>query len=120
MEIWICNKKREICRVKYKYCNCFPEYTNFRDDLIEYKCLCCSTFYQQKFEEKFKERFLNTYKFSNRDNKFMLLLRKGLYPYEYMHDQENLNKVSLSEKEDFYSHLNMEGSTDADYVHANF
>ena len=25
--------------VKYKYCDCFLEYTNFRDNLIEYKCL---------------------------------------------------------------------------------
>ena len=28
-----------ICRIKYKYCDCFLEYTNFKDDLIEYKCL---------------------------------------------------------------------------------
>ena len=26
---------------------------------------------------------------------------------------------SLPEKEDFYSHLNMEDTTDADYTHAN-
>ena len=29
--------------------------------------------------------FINTYKFSNHDiNKFISLLRKGVYPYEYM------------------------------------
>ena len=33
------------------------EYTNFKDDLILYKCLCCSKNYQQKFDEKLKERF---------------------------------------------------------------
>ena len=33
------------------------------------------------FNEKLKERFFNTYKFSNHDNnKFILLLRKGVYP----------------------------------------
>ena len=35
------NKKCETCRIKYKYCNFFPEYTNFEDDLIQYKCLSC-------------------------------------------------------------------------------
>ena len=32
-----------------------------------------------------KEQFLNTYKYSNHDdNKFILLLRKSIYCYEYM------------------------------------
>ena len=26
------------CGIKYKYCNCFQEYTDFKDSLIEYKC----------------------------------------------------------------------------------
>ena len=29
------DKKCENCRIKYKYCDCFLEYTNFKDDLIE-------------------------------------------------------------------------------------
>ena len=49
------DKKCETCRVRYKYCNCFLEYINFKDDLIEYKCLCCNKNYQQKFVEKLKE-----------------------------------------------------------------
>ena len=75
--------------------------------------------YQHKFNEKLKEQFLNTYKFSNHDNnKFILLLWKGVYPFEYIDDWEKFNETSLLEKEEFYSHLNMEGITDADYVHA--
>ena len=31
---------------------------------------------------------------------------------------EKFNETSLPEKEDFYSHLNMEDITDADYVYA--
>ena len=27
------------------------EYTNFKDDLIEYKCLCCNTSYQHEFDK---------------------------------------------------------------------
>ena len=69
--------------------------------------------------KKLKERFFNTYKFSNHDiNKFILLLQKGVYPYEYMDDWEKFNEASLPEKEDFYSHLNIEDITDADYTHA--
>ena len=62
--------------------------------------------YQQKFDEKLMERFFNTHKFSNHD-KFLLLFRKGVYPYEYIDDGEKFNETSLPEKEDFYSHLNM-------------
>ena len=78
------DKKCETCGIKYKYCDCFIEYKNFKDDLIECKWLCCNKNYQSKFDEKLKERFFNTYNFSKHDsNKFVLLLRKGLYPYEY-------------------------------------
>ena len=59
-------KKCETDRIKYQYCNCFIEQTNVKDDLIEYKCLCCNKNYQHKFDEKLKERFINTNKFSNR------------------------------------------------------
>ena len=71
------DKTYETCGTKCKYCDCFLEYPNFKDDLIKYKCLCCSKYYQQKFAEKFaeNERFFNTYKFSNQgNNKFILLL----------------------------------------------
>ena len=50
-------KKYETFRTKYKYCDCFLEYTNFKYDLLECKCLCCNKNYQQKFDEKLKERF---------------------------------------------------------------
>ena len=29
------DKRFETCRIKYKYCNCFLKYTEFRDDLIK-------------------------------------------------------------------------------------
>ena len=65
------------------------------------------------------EKFPNTYKFWNRDlNKFFLLLRKGVYPYEYMDSWERFNETELPDKESFYSELNKEGITDEDYVHA--
>ena len=53
-------KKCETCRIKYKYYNCFLEYTSFKDDLKEYKYLCSNKSYQRKFNEKLKEWFFNT------------------------------------------------------------
>ena len=32
-------KKCKTCGIKYKYCDCFLENINFKDDLIEYICL---------------------------------------------------------------------------------
>ena len=51
------------------------------------------------------------------NNKFILLLRKGIYPYEYMDEWERFNETLL-EKEDLYSHLNTKDIIDADYAHA--
>ena len=59
------------------------------------------------------------HKFCNKDlNKFSVLLRKGVYPYEYMDSWEKFNETELPDKESFYSELNKEGITDEDYVHA--
>ena len=72
------------------------------------KFLRCNKYYQQKFDEKLKERVFNTCKFSKyANNKLTLLLRKSVYPYEYMDDWEKFNEASLPEKKDLYSHLNM-------------
>ena len=46
------------------------------------------------------------------------MLGKGFYPYKYMDDWKKSNETSLPEKEDFYSHLNIEDITGADYAQA--
>ena len=70
-----------------------------------------------KIDEELEKRFINTSKFSNNNiNKFILLLRKAVYPHDYMEEQEKSNDTSLSEKEEFYSNLNIEYITDADYM----
>ena len=48
------DKKCEMCTIKYTYCYYFLEYTNMKDDLIEYKCLCCNKNDEHKFIEKLK------------------------------------------------------------------
>ena len=39
------DKKCGTCGIKFKYCEFFVEYINLKDDLIEYKCLCCNKNY---------------------------------------------------------------------------
>ena len=65
------------------------------------------------------EKFANTDQLCHKDhNKFALLLRKGIYPYEYMDSWKRFKEESLPDKESFYSELNNEHITDEDYAHA--
>ena len=40
-------------------------------------------------------------------SKFILLLRKGIYPYEYMDSWKRFDETSLPDKDVFYRSLNM-------------
>ena len=48
------DQKCETCRIKYRYCDCFLECTNFKGDLIKHKWLICNKNCQIKFDEKLK------------------------------------------------------------------
>ena len=52
------------------------------------------------------------------ENKRRLLLKKGIYPYEYMDSFERFGETELPEKEKFYSSLSGKGITDEEYAHA--
>ena len=47
-----------------------------------------------------------------------LLLRKGVYPYEYMNSFERFNETKLPNRSEFYSTLKREHITDEDFEHA--
>ena len=51
-----------------------------------YKCLSCNKNYSEIIDGHLKNRFKNTFKFSNNISEFILLLRKDVYPYEFMGD----------------------------------
>ena len=113
------NLAEGIHKVKCKDCDCFLEYESVKDNLVKYNCLFCNKDYSNKFDEKLKKRFKKTFKFSHNDiNRFILLLRKVVYPYEYMDDWEKFIETTLPEKEEFYSNLNIENIADAYYMHA--
>ena len=67
--------------------------------MIKHKCLSCNKEYSKRLNEELKKIIKNTFKFSNNDiNKFILLLRKSVYPYEYLDDSEKFNEATLPEK----------------------
>ena len=47
-----------------------------------------------------------------------MLLRKGVYPYQYMDSWEGFNETTLPNKKTFYSKLYLEDITDEDYIYA--
>ena len=55
----------------------------------------CNKDYSNKIDEELKKRVKNTFKFSNNNiNKFILLLRKGVYPYEQKDEWEKFNETT--------------------------
>ena len=51
-------------------------------------------------------------------NQLSLLLRQGVYPYDYAGCLKKLDKTGLPQKDAFYSKLAGEGIRDEDYQHA--
>ena len=114
----IVNLTEGIHKIKCKDCGCFFEYESVKDNLIKYQCLSYNKNYSNKLDEELKNKFKNTFKFSNNAiNKFILLLRKGVYPYENIDDWEKFNETTLPEKEEFYNNLNIEDITNVDCMH---
>ena len=113
------NPAEGILKIKCKDGDFFLEYQSVKDNLIKQKWLSCNKDYSNKFNEKLKKRFKNTFRFSDNDiNKFTLIQRKRVYLYECMDDWEKNNELTLFEKEEFYSNLNMDDITGIDYMHA--
>ena len=100
-------------------CKSCLDYIMFKDDKLIFSCFECKKNYKKEFNKELIKRFANIYEFCNKDiNKSILLLRKGVYPYEHMDSWERFDETSLPDKEAFYSSLNMEDITDADHRHS--
>ena len=108
----------EAYRIKYKYCDCFLEYTIFQDNLREYKCVVTKII-NASLTKSYKSDFLiNTNFLTATIISLFSLLLKDVYPYKYLDYGEKLNETSLPENEDFYIHLNIEDITDPNCLHA--
>ena len=82
-----------------------------------YRCLECKDISYKPIQPLI-DRFPNTYRLSNNKNeKFVLFLRKGVYPYEYIDDWKKFSETELPSKEKCYSDLNMKSISDKDYEH---
>ena len=83
-------------------CKSYLDYMSIKDDQLIFRCFDCKKKYKKAFNKELFKRFANIYEICNRNiNKFTLLLRKRVYPYEYLDSWERFHEVLLPKKEDF-------------------
>ena len=93
-------------------------FVGLKNNRLIYRCKECKEEWKRQIEGLI-QKFSSIYQFCNGNlNKFVLLLRKGVYPHEYMDSWEKFDEIALPPKEDFYSNLNLEDISDEDYAHA--
>ena len=97
-------KEREKISINCKYVSC-------KNNTLIYKCKRCNN-KSYKSVDALKEKFPNTYRLCNNDISKFILLKKGVYPYEYMDSWETIDETELSNKESFYRELSKEDITD--------
>ena len=99
-------------------CKSCLDYMTTKDEQLIFSCFSSKRNYEKNFNKDLIKRFANTYEFCNGDlTKFILLLRKCVYPYEYMDSWQRFDETSLPDKKAFYRNLHMEDITDVDYRH---
>ena len=83
------------------------DFIELKNNRLNYKCKECGKRCFKSINGLIK-KFPIVYQFCKDDlNKFVLLLRKSVYPYEYMDNWERFNEKSLPDKNAFHSKLNL-------------
>ena len=68
----------------YTDCKSYIDYMSIKDDQLNFRCFDCKKNYKKDVNKELIKRFGNIYEYCNKNiNKFILILRKGAYPYEY-------------------------------------
>ena len=104
-----CNECGESCEI-----------THIDEDYVAHgKCKNCYSGYSKC--QLNKDSILNDFgnlRVEHNDEQFRLLLRKGVYQYEYMSSWDKFEETKLPPKEAFHSNLNMSDIRKYDYEHA--
>ena len=75
-------------------CKSCLDYMTTKDEQLIFKCSSCKENYEKDLNKELIKRFPNTSRVCNKNlNKFILLLRKGVYPYEYMDNWERFDET---------------------------
>ena len=104
-----CNSENERKRqIKIKY----------NDKSVHTRCKTCKKRSKQPINP-LKDKFPSIYQLAkgNMDT-FIFLLKKGVYPYEYMDSWKKCDETELPSIDKFYSNLNLEDIDKDDYKHA--
>ena len=93
-------------------------FVGLNNNQLIYKCKECKGEWKRPLN-KLIESFPSIYQLCNgKLNKFVMLLTKGVYPYEYMDSWEKFDEAALPPTKDFYSNFNLEDISDEDNAHA--
>ena len=94
----VCKSCIEKIKISSEYC-----FVGLKNNRLIYICKECKEEWKRPINELIKN-FPSVYQFCNGElNKFVMLLRKGVYPYEYMDSWEKFDDTALRPKEAFYS-----------------
>ena len=108
----------ELSKNDCKKCKSKYDFIKLKNNALICKCKKCDS-KSYKSINHLIERFPNTYRLcSNDSNKYLSLLKKDVYPYEYMDSWERFNETTLPRQIDFYSKLNIQHVTNNDDEHA--
>ena len=108
-ELFVCNcLNKSVRQIKMKY----------DDKNIQATCKSCGKRSKQSIDS-LKWTLPNTYYLTKGNiKKFILLLKKGVYPYEYISDWNNFDETELPAIDKFYSKLDLKNIRKKDDKHA--
>ena len=89
----------------------------YNDKLVCARCKSCTKRSKQTIKS-LKDKFPSTFQLTKGNiDKFIFLLRKGVYPYECMNSWERFDEKHLPPTGKFYSYLNLKDTSQDNYRH---